>query len=435
MAGGIMQIIVSGRANKHITGNPETTHFKSVYFRHTNFAMESVPCIFNNSIPANKEVEVISTIQRSGDLIAGAHIEFSLKRTFSGGVPTGGSYINWTNGTGYALIKEASIEIENQIIDKHYSEWFDIWNELTDVNNNEHTLVNKHETKYTYLKSNDYSTNNLKCYVPLQFYFCRNPGLALPLIALQNQKVYMKFRFRNPYTLINTDYTTGSIGTITYTQIPTLYIDYIYLDTAERRSFSTKKHQYLIEQVQFNGYQTLLASNQINFFNPIKEIIWVCRNKNVKIETDLSTISNSADAYSNTINSLDKHNDYFNYQSLSSDSQKEYLYTYESYEPFREVELKINGNSRFNKRYASYFRTIQPKNHHSKVPRKHIYLYSFSLTPEKHQPSGVLNFSKLKSVYLEFSNPNTNNMELLIFGVNYNLLRIMNGLGGLAYTS
>ena len=245
----------------------------------------------------------------------------------------------------------------------------------------------------------------------------------------------MKFRFRNPYTLVNTDYTTGSIGTITYTQIPTLYIDYIYLDTVERRSFSTKKHQYLIEQVQFNGYQTLLASNQINFFNPIKEIIWVCRNKNVKIETDLLTISNNADAYSNTINSLDKHNDYFNYQSLSSDSQKEYLYTYESYEPFGEVELKINGNSRFNKRYASYFRTIQPKNHHSKVPRKHIYLYSFSLTPEKHQPSGVLNFSKLKSVYLEFSKPNTNNMELLIFGVNYNLLRIMNGLGGLAYTS
>lgn len=435
MAGGIMQIIVSGRANKHITGNPETTHFKSVYFRHTNFAMESVSCIFNNSIPSNKEVEVISTIQRSGDLVAGAHIEFILKRTFSGEVPTGGSYINWTNGTGYALIKEASIEIENQIIDKHYSEWFDIWNELTDVNNNEHTLVNKHETKYTYLKSNDYSTNNLKCYVPLQFYFCRNPGLALPLIALQNQKVYMKFRFRNPYTLVNTDYTTGSIGTITYTQIPTLYIDYIYLDTSERRSFSTKKHQYLIEQVQFNGYQTLLASNQINFFNPIKEIIWVCRNKNVKIETDLLTISNNADAYSNTINSLDKHNDYFNYQSLSSDSQKEYLYTYESYEPFGEVELKINGNSRFNKRYASYFRTIQPKNHHSKVPRKHIYLYSFSLTPEKHQPSGVLNFSKLKSVYLEFSKPNTNNMELLIFGVNYNLLRIMNGLGGLAYTS
>lgn len=99
-----MQLIVSGRANKHITGNPETTHFKSVYFRHTNFAMESVPCIFNNSIPANTETSVISTIQRSGDLVAGAHIEFTLTRTFSGTVPTGCSYVNWTNATGYALI-------------------------------------------------------------------------------------------------------------------------------------------------------------------------------------------------------------------------------------------------------------------------------------------------------------------------------------------
>ena len=97
--------------------------------------------------------------------------------------------------------------------------------------------------------------------------------------------------------------------------------------------------------------------------------------------------------------------------------------------------MKINGNSRFNRRYASYFRTIQPKNHHSKVPKKHIYVYSFSLNPEKHQPSGVLNFSKLKSVKLELSNPNTNNMEILIFAVNYNLLRIVNGMGGLAYTS
>ena len=113
--------------------------------------MESVPCIFNNSIPANTETSVISTIQRSGDLVAGAHIEFTLTRTFNGTVPTGGSYVNWTNATGYALIKEVSLELENQIIDKHYGEWLDIWNELTDVNNNEHLLVNKHITKHSYL--------------------------------------------------------------------------------------------------------------------------------------------------------------------------------------------------------------------------------------------------------------------------------------------
>tara|TARA_B100000686_G_scaffold32208_1_gene33703 strand:- start:476 stop:844 length:369 start_codon:yes stop_codon:yes gene_type:complete len=121
--------------------------------------------------------------------------------------------------------------------------------------------------------------------------------------------------------------------------------------------------------------------------------------------------------------------------SVSSNSQTEYLYNNNTYEPFKEVDLIINGNSRFNKRYATYFRTIQPKTHHSKIPNKHIYLYSFSLNPEKHQPSGVLNFSKLKSVKLNLTEANTTNMELLVFAVNYNLLRIVNGMGGLAYTS
>ena len=107
MAGGIMQLIISGRANKHITGNPQTTHFKSVYFRHTNFAMESVPCIFNNSISTTSDTSVVSTVQRSGDLVAGAHLEFILTRTFSGSAPTGGTYVNWTNATGYALIKRS----------------------------------------------------------------------------------------------------------------------------------------------------------------------------------------------------------------------------------------------------------------------------------------------------------------------------------------
>ena len=433
MGGGIMQIIVTGKQNKYITGNPETTHFKSVYFRHTNFAMESVPCIFNNGISNNADTTVKSTIQRSGDLVAGAHIEFELKRTQPGTLPTDGSYINWTNATGYAAIKEISFEINSQVIDKHYSEWFDIWNELTDFNNKEHIMVNKHTSKHIYLKSNKYLTNSVKCYVPLQFWFCRDPGLAFPLIALQNNTAYIKVTFRNPYTLINTDCTDGSIGTITYTKSPELYIDYIYLDEKERRSFSTKNHQYLIDTLQYNGGTDFSGDHEINFVNPIKELIWVIRNKNVKTEYDLSTISDNADAYSNTITSLAKNNDYFNYMSKSTDSQTENLYGSPVYEPFNEGELFINGNSRFNKRKATYFRTIQPNMYHSKIPSKHIYLYSFSLNPEKHQPSGICNFSELKKIELKLTNPNTTNTELLIYGFTYNILRIKNGQAGLAY--
>ena len=442
MGGGIMQMIVTGKQNKYITGNPETTHFKAVYFRHTNFAMESVPCIFNNSVSNNSESTVRATIQRSGDLVSGAHIEFEIKREQTGNDITGGTYINWTNATGYALLKEISFDIGSQVIDKHYSEWFDIWNELTDVNNSEHIMVNKHSAKELYLKSSNSNvvgnTDSLKCYVPLQFWFCRNPGLAFPLISLQNNKAYINATFRNPYTLINTDHKIGAsgVGTITYTQGPELYIDYIYLDEKERRSFATKDHQYLIDTLQYSGISDLKNSHEINFNNPIKELIWITRNKNVSTELNLSTISSNADAdaYSNNKSSLNKNNDYFNYMSalVRSSPSIEYLYGSEIHEPFSEAELFINGNSRFNKRKATYFRTIQPLNHHSLVPTKHIYCYSFALTPEKHQPSGICNFSELKKVELKLYNP-SDNSEILIFGLNYNLLRFKNGIAGLAY--
>lgn len=428
MGGGIIQLRTSGKQTKHIVGNPQTTHFKSVYFRHTNFAIESIPCVFNNSISNTSESNVSVIIHKTGDLVSNAHIEFILKLTTNS--LSGGTYVNFTNSTGYAAIKEVSIEINSQEIDKHYSEWFDIWNELTDPHYNEHKLVNKHNAKYTYLKSNN-GTTRVKCYVPLKFWFCRNPGLALPLVALQNSQVIMKFKFRNPYTLINTDHTSGTI-TPSYEKIPELYVDYIFLDTKEKRDFATKKHQYLIEQLQFNRKQTFTNNHELNFNNPVKELIWVCQNKNVNIEYNLNSIGNNADAYSNVNTSLDYNNDYFNYQSISTSSQ-DYLYTLTNNEPFNEAEIFFDGNSRFNKRKATYFRTIQPSTYHSKVPSKHIYIYSFSLKPEEHQPSGVCNFSKLKSAKITFSSPATNT-DILMFAHSYNLLRIMEGKAGIAYS-
>ena len=429
MGGGIIQLRTSGKQTKHIIGNPQTTHFKSVYFRHTNFAIESIPCVFNNSISNTSESNVSVIIHKTGDLVSNAHIEFILKLTTNS--LSGGTYVNFTNSTGYAAIKEVSIEINSQEIDKHYSEWFDIWNELTDSNYNEHKLVNKHNAKYTYLKSNN-GTTRVKCYVPLKFWFCRNPGLALPLIALQNSQVIMKFKFRNPYTLINTDHTSGGIIP-SYEKIPELYVDYIFLDTKEKRDFATKKHQYLIEQLQFNRKQTFTNSHELNFNNPVKELIWVCQNKNVNTEYSIRDgVNGNADAYSNVISSITKNNDYFNYQSISTSSQ-DYLYTLTNNEPFNEAEMFFDGNSRFNKRKATYFRTIQPSTYHSKVPSKHIYIYSFSLKPEEHQPSGVCNFSKLKSAKITFSSPATNT-DILIFAHSYNLLRIMEGKAGIAYS-
>ena len=429
MGGGIMQVIATGKANKYITGNPQTSFFKDVYYRHTNFAMESIPCVFNTSINDNSDTNVSVIIHKSGDLVNDAYLEFELELSTTS--LSGGKYINFTNSTGYAIIKHVTLLLNNEEIDKHYGEWFDIWDELTTNNNKQDILVNKHQAKYAYLKSNNGSTK-LKCYVPLQFWFCRNPGLALPLIALQRVTVSMNFLFRNPHKLINTDHTSGSIS-ISYSKQPKLYVNYIFLDSKERKDFASKKHQYLIEQVQFNGNHTLVENNEINFNNIIKEIIWVTRKKVAGTENSTNDLSKSSiNAYKNTYKSITENNDYFNYMTDNS-SNIEYLFGNKQYESFSDVELFINGNSRFEKRNASYFRTIQPYQYHTKIPNKYIYCYSFALKPEEHQPSGICNVSKLKSVQLKLYNPNPD-MDILIFGFSYNLLRIMDGMGGLAYT-
>tara|TARA_B110000211_G_C14043821_1_gene537998 strand:- start:411 stop:1721 length:1311 start_codon:yes stop_codon:yes gene_type:complete len=435
MGGGIIQLRSIGKQNKYITGNPDTSYFKAVYHRHTNFAIESIPCVFENPISATSESNNIAVIHRGGDLAHSAHIEFTLKITTSS--LSGGTYVNFTNCTGYALIKEISIEFGSQVIDTHISEWFDVWNELKDVNENEYSLVNKQKTKYVYLKSNNEinGTTLVKCYVPLQFWFCRNPGLAIPLIALQNQKVYVRVKFRNSYSLINTDHISGTI-TPSFEKNPELYVDYIYLDKKERREFAQKKHQYLIEQVQFNGIQTLGTSHDLNFDNSIKELIWMTRNKNAGTEYNVSTLdsSKSSHSYVNTLSSIEKNNDYFNYMSKSNNSCTDYLNASKTYDAFNEAEILFEGNSRFNKRKATYFRTIQPLQYHSRVPLKHIYCYSFSFAPEKYQPSGVCNFSRFKNIKLNFTSPNTvDNTELFIFAISYNLLRIMDGNAGLSY--
>ena len=425
-----MQVIATGKANKYITGNPQTSFFKDVYYRHTNFAMESIPCVFNTSINDNSDTNVSVIIHKSGDLVNDVYLEFELELTTD--LLSGGKYINFTNSTGYAIIKHVTLLLNNEEIDKHYGEWFDIWDELTTNNNKQDILVNKHQAKYAYLKSNN-GTTKLKCYVPLQFWFCRNPGLALPLIALQRVTVSMNFLFRNPHKLINTDHTSGTIS-ISYSKQPKLYVNYIFLDSKERKDFASKKHQYLIEQVQFNGNHTLVENNEINFNNIIKEIIWITRKKVAGTENSTNELSTSTkcNAYKNTYKSITQNNDYFNYMTDNS-SNIEYLFGNKQYESFSDVELFINGSSRFDKRNASYFRTIQPYQYHTKIPNKYIYSYSFALKPEEHQPSGICNVSKLKSVQLKLYNPNPN-MDILIFGFSYNLLRIMDGMGGLAYT-
>ncbi len=422
-----MQLVAYGAQDIYLTGNPQITFFKVVYRRHTNFAVESIEQTFNGQADFGKRVT--ATISRNGDLIQQMYLEV-LTPVMGAGAHT------WTYGIGNALVKQAEIEIGGQLIDRQYGDWMNIWTELTTPEGKRSGYDNMvgNRAGSTTQGGSVSALETARFYVPLQFWFNRNPGLALPLIALQYHEVKLNLELRSANELINgaDTATTSGLGC-------KLYVDYIYLDTDERRRFAQVSHEYLIEQVQFTGAESITAGSAnknvtLNFNHPVKELIWA------HVRT-LRTAVNSTTG-----------NRWFNYSGATADNTVET-------DSFTTALLQLNGHDRFSVRGADYFRKVQNYEHHSRVPRvgkdlattdnrsQYIYSYSFALSPEEHQPSGTCNFSRIDNAVLQLgygkdslskvdgSNAQTEAMNLNIYAVNYNVLRIMSGMGGLAYSN
>ncbi len=425
MAGGLMQLVAVGAEDMYLTGNPQITFFKVVYRKHTNFSMEAIKQDLDGTVTTNAS-SLKSTITRTGDLLS--HLWFDVLIKGSTATTTSSSYHNWTNNTGHAFIKDVEIEIGGQPIDKHYSQWFDVWNELTDHNEKEWIGLNKHAAKQAYLSSSSPGvTGDLQLYIPLKFWFCQNPGLALPLIALQYSDTVLKINTRSIKSLMNSD---SISGITTVDPVVELWGDYIFLDTDERRRFSELSHEYLIEQVQRSTGNSSTSDfvQTLIFTQPVKEIIWTFQNTTVGEEIETTS---GIDAKSNSKTSQNNGNDYFNYGSYNGTTEK-IGGTSDSNEAFSEMTIQLNGQDRFFQRKASYFRTCQPIQAGHKIPTKHIYCYSFALNPEDHQPSGTCNFSQVDDATLKFVS-NVTGCNLTVWAVNYNVLRIMSGMGALAY--
>jgi hypothetical protein len=433
MGGGLMQLVAYGAQDIYLTGNPQITFFKVVYRRHTNFSIEAIQQIFeqssDNFYSGGKKSVLIS---RNGDLIHKIWLECKLKCA-EGFFDAAGdkTYVNWTNNTGHALIEECSIRIGGQEMDKHSSRWLDIWNELTDHEEADWLGLNKHAAKNAYLKSQrslplpSAGGKSLKLYVPLQFWFCRNVGLALPLIALQYHEVELDIKFRELTALINTDY-EGPYKQEGSTINVKVFADYIYLDTDERRRFAQVSHEYLIEQIQYKENDKSKTNFRIDFNHPVKEIIWILPNNRYGLK-----YSDNFQKIDATREDGDHRNDYFNYNASYNDTYAEYICGQKSYEGFNRGTIKLNGHVRFKDRDASYFRICQPQQAGHKIPTKHIYMYSFALNPEEHQPSGSCNFSKIDKANLILSSSATIDN---IYAINYNILKVMSGMGGVLYT-
>ena len=429
MGGGILQLIIKGKMDQYLTGNPEHTFFKAVYRRHTNFSIESIKQQVTNTGIGERHIK--STISRSGDLLGNIMVEVKLDRGDAENISHDGTYLNWVNNTGHAFIKQCEIEIGGKVIDRHHSDWMDVYNEVYDINEQEFIGINKHPGKRTYFKkgSRNIVSEVLKLYIPLYFWFCKNPGLYLPIIAITKHDININLITRSIEYLFNAD------GELSFSNnIPAevdLWCDYVFLDQEEKRKFIKDKRAYLIEHVQRSETDIKLI-NKISFNHPVKELFWIVQSNIVKGEygngsSNIDTLMNISGQ--EQVNG----NDYFNYQS-NTDGDKEVIFGYNSFESFRTAKLCLNGIDRFYERDASYFRIVQPLNCKHKLPSKHIYLYSFSLNPSEFQPSGSCNFSKIDDAELVLtSNQNYTNEKLIVFAINYNVLVVSNGMAGIVY--
>ena len=440
-----MQLVAYGAQDIYLTGNPMITYFKVVYRRHTNFAMESIAQTFNGTVGFGNKVTAL--VSRNGDLVSGITLEATIPNIT---VATTGT--RWLDSLGHYLIREVSIDIGGQQIDKHYADWLEIWTQLSmdnsqitnyseliglDTGNRGLTKPAVTNTEVLSPGSNLNSSSQRVIYVPLQFWFCRNVGLALPLIALQYHEVKINVQFETQANLLSNSNTAAGTAAATGILAATLWVDYIYLDTDERRRFAQVSHEYLIEQLQFSGDQsyttTVTQKVELTFNHPVKELIWVAR------ETDATNVNQRAN-YTSTVATAgqshirpDLQDTVATAVNLADGSYRATI----SENLIQSAKLQLNGHDRFAVREGVYFNRVQPLKHHTRSPGSPgINVYSFALKPEDHQPSGTCNFSRIDNAQLVLSMlAGSGGGVIKVFAVNYNVLRIMSGMGGLAYSN
>jgi hypothetical protein len=531
-----MQLVAYGAQDVYLTGNPQITYWKVTYRRYTNFALESIEQTFNGQADFGRRVTC--TISRNGDLAYGTMLQVTLPEIGQSLANTtdGPVYARWLDFPGEQLISQVEVEIGGQRIDRHYGDWMHIWNQLTmpaGQMKGYYSMVGN-TTQLTYMTDPNFSNVDGPCessapkqvcaprnalpettlYVPLQFWFCKNPGLALPLIALQYHEVRINIDLRpideclwavsspNEGTKITAAYNQSLVAA-------SLFIDYVFLDTEERRRMAQNPHEYLIEQLQFTGDESVGSSSnkiKLNFNHPVKELIWVVQpDANVDYCASLTSGNNlfnvlgaqpfnytdAVDALPNAIHAFGGLNSIAN-PSGADDNGNNFSFidasglfqmpgaqdvsgwgtnalpssandlptggasvsdagTFVLAEtaldlhcwgdnPVVTAKLQLNGQDRFSEREGSYFDLVQPFQAHSRTPDRGINVYSFALRPEEHQPSGTCNFSRIDNATLQLILSNatvggSNTAKVRVYATNYNVLRIMSGMGGLAYSN
>ena len=515
MGGGLMQLVAYGAQDVYLTGNPQITFWKVTYRRYTNFSIESIEQTFNGQADFGRRVQC--TISRNGDLCYRTYLQVTLPEIAQS---TNTKYARWLDFPGEQLISQVEVEIGGQRIDRQYGDWMHIWNQLTVSSEQQRGYFKMvgNTTQLTFITDPNFEDVDGPCvdagvrqvcaprnalpettlYVPLQFWFCTNPGLALPLIALQYHEVKINLDLRpiDECLWAVTDLTNGGVGKDAYSQslvAASLYVDYIFLDTDERRRMAQNPHEYLITQLQFTGDESVGSSSnkiKLNFNHPVKELVWVVQpDANVDYCSSLEkgkdlfnalgaqpfNYTDAIDALPNALHAFGADgaigsNQYLHDSGYFVDSFVNQVETtgaaHDGFlggagvmsgvsdagtfvlaessldmhcwgqNPVVTAKLQLNGQDRFSEREGSYFSLVQPKEAHTRSPDEGINVLSFALRPEEHQPSGTCNFSRIDNATLQLvlssaTVGNTNTAKVRVYAVNYNVFRVMSGMGGL----
>ncbi len=571
-----MQLVAYGAQDVYLTGNPQITFWKVSYRRHTNFAMESIEQTFNGQADFGRRVTC--TISRNGDLAYRTYLQVTLPEINQQMANTGtstakdGVYARWLDFPGEQMISQVEVEIGGQRIDRQYGDWMHIWNQLTLTSEQQRGYYKMvgNTTQLTFITDPSFNDVDGPCeanaprqvcaprnalpettlYVPFQFWYCRNPGLALPLIALQYHEVKINLDIRpideclfavgtlNCGTAAAPTTSSGKVTTA-YNQslvAASLYVDYVFLDTDERRRMAQNPHEYLIEQLQFTGDESVGSSSnkiKLNFNHPVKELVWVVQpDENVDYCASLEcgqtlfsvlgaqpfNYTDAIDALPNAIHSFggpdsvagtsqsfitseglfhdagavdvtaqqwwgtgstaqinggppnattgstgDYNGPAFGFGTTNNlapgatagpaiensgvSDAGTFVLAETSLDmhcwgenPVVTGKLQLNGQDRFSEREGTYFDLVQPYQHHTRNPDTGINVYSFALRPEEHQPSGSCNFSRIDNATLQLVLSNatvegTKTAKVRVYATNYNVLRVMSGMGGLAYSN
>ena len=495
--GGLMQLVAYGAQDVYLSGNPQITFFKAVYKRHTNFSTEAISQTFSGSPDFGRRVTC--PITRNGDLITKMYLLCKVTGTANGNNKWG-----WSPQLGHALIDNVELEIGGSRIDKQYGDWMNVWDSLT--------KSGSHDDAFNKMIGNTDDMTSLAAthadqtlYVPLQFFCCRNNGLALPLISLQYHDVRVNFEFTAGSSCVQYEGATAPSVSMASCE---LLVDFVFLDSEERKRFAQSSHEYLIEQLQFTGAESVNSTNvktRLNFNHPCKALFWNVKSSNWMGTKMLAWSPNAQQlAEANTITALahlapttgnnvvaktiggvkyeivkvsGAHTAIANAAAVAALDTSDYVLTgptlpmseiskgaaslvalvggtyqagsgvtvnlHDNYgvnldgsvNPVSTGLLQLNGHDRFAERDGSYFNNVQPYQHFPHAPADGVNVYSFALTPAEHQPSGSCNFSRIDNAQLVLTVDASVTGTLNVYAVNYNVLRVMSGMGGLAYSN